>query len=399
MRGVRSASVLVSLPREQGFGTTHVAPSASVSIWMDGSQRVSDNMVDSIARLVAGSVAEMSPQSVSVTDANYGRTRTIKDEDEVLPGEMLEYVQHRENLYQKKISNMLSYIPGVMVAVNVRVSDVSKEQAVEYGYTDTEPLTHEESEDTVRRRSENGGAPGAESNAGATIAGGGGATIEEQTSHTATDYGEKPLVSQTHITRSGHTVQQVNVSINVPRKFFVQIYKANNPKAKEPTDQDLQSVVNQQLQYIQDQVQPVVLAENQGVVRAHMVPDETLVSSMANNAPTSGAGMLQMADWLQPVSVGVLALASLVFMLSMVRKATKKEELPSVDELAGVPAALEADDELYGDVDDTEAAMAGVELNEDEIKSRKITEQLNEMVKENPAEAGQLLGRWVQKRQ
>lgn len=398
MRGVRSASVLVSMPRNEGFGRTHVEPSASVTVWMDGSGRVTDDMVDSVARLVAGSVAEMNPTAVSVTDGNHGRTRTIADEDELLPGEMIEYVQSQEQRYERKINSMLSYIPGVMVAVNVRVDNVAKAQEVNYVYSDSQPLESEEIEQNTRRQMQDGGEPGARPNTGMNIAGEGGASTVEDMSRERTEFAPHPLTSEQHINRVGRSIEQVNVSINVPRRFFVQIYKANNPEAEgEPTDADLQAIVDQHLERIEASVEPIVQAENQSMVRADMVPDESLMPVLPNGAPVGGSGATLVADWIQPVSIGFLALLSLVLMLSMVRKATRKEELPSIEELAGVPASLDADDELLGDVDDTDAAMAGVELNEDELKSRRIAEQLNDMIKENPSEAGQLLSRWVRK--
>ncbi|MFW6058571.1 MAG: hypothetical protein ACODAQ_00230 [Phycisphaeraceae bacterium] len=400
MRGVRSASVLVSMPRNEGFGRSHVEPSASVTVWMDGSSRVSDDMVESVAHLVAGAVAEMPPTAVSVTDGNHGRTRTINDEDELLPSEMLEFVQVQEQRYERKINGMLGYIPGVMVAVNVRVDDIARAQETIYDYRDTQPLESEEAEQTTRRETRDGGEPGARTNTGMNITGGNGDTTTEEMTRERTEFAPHPLTSERHVSRVGRNVQQINVSINVPRRFFVQIYKANNPDAEdEPTDADLQPIVEQHLERIEGQVEPIVQAESQSMVRADMVPDESLMPAVPGGAPAGRAGATLVADWIQPVSIGFLALVSLVLMLSMVRKATRKEDLPSAEELAGVPATLEADDELLGDVDDSDAALAGVELNEDELQSRRIAEQLNDMVKDNPTEAGQLLSRWVQKRE
>ena len=39
--------------------------------------------------------------------------------------------------------------------------------------------------------------------------------------------------------------------------------------------------------------------------------------------------------------------------------------------------------------------MAGVEVNEEELRFRKMAEQISEMVRGNPDEAGSLMGRWV----
>ena len=398
MKGVRSANVLISMPRNQGFGATHVKPSASVTVWREGGKRIDDGMVESVARLVAGAVAEMPATSVTVTDGNFGRTRTVKDSDSILPTETLELVQKLENYHQRKINNQLGYIKGVMVAVNVRVDDVTQAQEKAYQYQDAQPLDSEETEEQIRRDTGEGGAPGPRANTGATIAGGGGGGTEEQMTRTRTEFKSRQLVSQKHITRTGHQVQSINVSINVPRGYFVQLFKANNADADNPTDADLQPLADDHLQRIRDQVQPLIAAEDNGVVQAHMVPDETVMPATAGVTPGGGFGPRLVSDWIQPVAIGALALVSLLLMLSMVRKATKKEELPSVEEMAGVPASLDAEEDVLGDVGEgDDAPMAGVELNEEELKSRRIAEQLNEMIKDNPSEAGQLLGKWVRK--
>jgi flagellar biosynthesis/type III secretory pathway M-ring protein FliF/YscJ len=99
--------------------------------------------------------------------------------------------------------------------------------------------------------------------------------------------------------------------------------------------------------------------------------------------------------WAKPLGLGVLALVSLGLMLGMVRKATRTPPMASIEELAGVPPTLPAEDELVGEADETDPSMAGIELNEDELRSRKIAEQIGELVKGNPAEAASLIRRWV----
>ena len=63
--------------------------------------------------------------------------------------------------------------------------------------------------------------------------------------------------------------------------------------------------------------------------------------------------------------------------------------------LAGVPPRLSSDEELVGEVEETEMSMAGVELNEAELKSRKMAEQISDLIRTNPAEAGSILSQWV----
>ncbi len=397
MKGVESANVVISLPKDLGFGKTFVNPSASVSIAMKGRGRIDKGMVEAVAGLVSGAVAEMPAQNVVVVDANYGRQHRVDDEDDAIPTEALELVRNQEEYHRKKIMELLQYIPGVIVAVKVQTDQVHKQVEESWAYEQTEPLASEESKEMNRRDVQEAGEPGPRSNTGLDIAGGTQIGSEEQTTESRSEFREKPLIERVHKMLTGHQVTQINVTINVPRGYFVQIYKANNPdEEEEPTDLDLQAVINEQLATIQDQVEPLISTETPGMVRVAMFPDETVLmaSGLAGSGGGGIAGMME-SQWAKPISVSLLALISLALMVGMVRKATKPESLPSVEELAGVPPNLPVEDELIGEAEQHDAAMAGVELNEDELRSRKIAEQIGDMIKANPNEAGMLLSKWV----
>ncbi|MEM6853822.1 MAG: hypothetical protein AAF593_05370, partial [Planctomycetota bacterium] len=107
INGVRSAEVVISLPERIGFGRTSVRPSASVTVTMNGSQSVDQNLVGSLAGLVSGAVAELRPQDVVVVDANRGRQLTVADENDIIPTEVIELVRHQEEYHRKKIEETL----------------------------------------------------------------------------------------------------------------------------------------------------------------------------------------------------------------------------------------------------------------------------------------------------
>lgn len=394
--GVRKAQVILSMPQQQGFGATHVKPSASVALWMHGGNRVSDDMVDAVARLVAAATAGMPPENVSVTDSNHGRTRTVQSKEDLLPTEAVEFALKREQLQQRKIEGVLSYIPGVLVAVNVQLDGVQRQTEQTFDYAQSEPLQSEETREILREQIDKGGEPGTRPNTGMSIAGSGGSGTRESETYSTSQFREKPLVAQRNTVRTGHQVRRINVTINVPRRYFVQLYRANTPDAPDrPLDVDLQPVLDAQLAQIQEQVEPLVQAEADGVVRVHMIPDDTLLPPSAEPAQMAGFQGMIASGWMTPASVGFLALMSLALMVWMVRSASRQEVLPTVEELAGLPPRLTTEDELIGEADEGDAAMAGLEVNEEDLKSRKIAEQISEMIQANPQEAGGLLGRWV----
>ena len=402
MGGVRSASVMLAMPQSTGFGSTYVRPTASVNVLMSSRKPVDQSLVEAIAGLVSGAVAEMHPQDVVVIDANRGRQFTVKSQNDAIPSESLEFTQHLEHRYRGKISELLSYIPNVIVAVNVRVDPMHSKRVEQYDYEPSEPLKSEFTREALREETQNSGEPGARPNTGLDIASGK-AGSSESTTETRNEFGDKNLTRRTHMTEIGHTTEQINVTINVPRSFFVGVFKQGKPEdetAEEPDEEALGPIIAAQLTQIEEQVKPIV-ATTQGdsVVKAHMIPDPGQLLVLAGLAgPAGGSSMVtQVLDspWSKPLGLGLLGLASLGIMFGMARKATQHPDLPSVEEMAGIPQKLPSEDDLLGDADEADAPMEGVELDEDDVLVHKLAEQISDLVKADPHDAGAMFGRWA----
>lgn len=395
MNGVRSAEVIVSPPERDGFGATFVRPSGSVAVTMVGGQTMNQKLAESIAGLVSSSLAEMTPQDVTVIDSNTGQQYSVKDENDVIPSDAFELVRKLEQEYSKKISRTLSYIPGVIVAVNVRTDDVHRRQALQFELDKNEPLRSTrklEQEDVMMA---DAGEPGIRSNTGLSIAGSGGEQTRSTLSEQEDTFGEKAIIGEVNTVHTGHNVQQVNVTVNVPRTFFVNLWRSVNPEAETPpADADLEPFRQDHLQQIIAQVEPLVEAEEDSIIRAHMIPDDTLFAQPAAASMGTFAMMLE-SPMATPAILGGLAVVSIGLMLMMVRNANKPEKLPSVEELAGLPPALPSDEDLIGEVEELEETMAGFEIDPEDLESRKIAEQIGELIKANPEEAGTLMKRWV----
>ncbi len=407
MAGVRSADVLISTPEDRGFGRSTIRPSGSVNVVMNGSRGVDKQLVEAIAGLVAGAVAEMTAQDVVVVDALKGRQYTVKSEMDSLPSDAMELVQKLEVYHREKISEMLAYIPGVIVAVNVQTDPTRRKQIEAVEYEKTEPLRSEMTQETESSNTSAAeGAPGARSNAGMGIeAAGGGENSIQKSSTTRTEFNPKNAVRKETSIEAGGVVQAINVTVNVPRSYFVQIAKAGKADAAEPDDAALTPVVLRELAQIQSQVEPLVAAggggvgASVGVVRTHMIPDHSVLMPVAaGSGGVSASGVQMVLDnaWTKPAGVALLAAVSLAIMLIMARKATQPTAMPSIHELAGVPPTLPSDDDdLVGEAEASDSTMAGMELDDDELRHRKIAEQITELIKTNPGEAANLVRKWV----
>ena len=400
-KGVRSAEVIIALPERRGFGRSHVPPSASVTVTTSGNGGVDKQLVASLAGLVSGAVAEMKPQDVVILDARLGRQHTVDDPSDMVPTEVIELVHHQEEYHRKKIENALRYIPGVTVAVKVQTNPVRREVREERKYSENEPLRSEETTESSRRTAQRGGEAGTRPNTGMSIAGGGGDTQEETEATSRTEFGDKLLTSTAQIEMAGHQVDQINATINVPRSYFVSIFKANQPDAEAPDDAALEAIRTAQLEAIRTQVNPLIAAKEPGMVVANMVYDQAYLDPVAAGASGGGGGgggvlgVMAGGDNVAMATAAGLGTLSLLLAFMLVRRSTQTPPMPSLEELAGVPPTLPTDDELIGEADVVEASMDGVEIDDDEMRSRHLAEQISELIQNSPGDATGLLGRWV----
>lgn len=99
---------------------------------------------------------------------------------------------------------------------------------------------------------------------------------------------------------------------------------------------------------------------------------------------------------IKPIGLGILAVVSLFFMFNIAKKASARENLPTAEELAGVPPKLESDDaEIIGEADEASPALEGMELDDDSLRRAQMLTQLNELADRDPAEIAGILRRWM----
>lgn len=397
MKGVQAADVVLAMPESTGFGRTYVKPTASVSIVMQGSSRMNKQLVEAIAGLVSGSVAEMTSQEVTVVNATTGTVHRVADPDMVTSEDALALIGQLEKFHREKISNLLRYIPGVIVAVNVRPDPVRMENLRKYTYAE-QAIKSEEATSSKTNDVRGGGEPGARSNVGQDIVAGSKNGATSETEDSRSEFFEPGLESQSMITKIGHLPQEINVTVNVPRSYIVSLIKQNKGDDAEPTEEDIQQfskAANGPLEEVRLQVEPQVKAgDNEGSVTTHMVMDASTLMAKTAAAGTGGVLNLVGGGWMQPAMLGALALFSVGLMFHMVKKATRPEALPSAEELAGVPPQIDTE-EFVSEADAFEGALAGIELGEDDISARNIIEQIEELVSGSPKDSAALFQRWM----
>lgn len=394
---VETASVILDKPEANGFGVSHIEPSASVMVTMQSGSKVSRQMADTLIHMVHSAVSGLSEQHVTVSDTGNSRSFTAADQDEIDAFASVEATLASERLHKQKIEDVLRSWDGAMVAVKIVTSDVLREERKKTEY-DQPAISLSETEEEIAKNFSNAGEPGVRPNVGSSIDAGGGSGTETSKNR-RTEQFTGPLPTLQSVQRlAGSTIRKINVSVVVPRSYYVRIYQAQNPEADPPSDDALTPIIEAEKQKIESVVRPQIVSSEQemqpGDISVAMVYDRAYLEP-ATAGVGSGLGAVMSSDKTQTGLLAGLAVMALGMMFYMVRRATRKEDLPTVEELAGVPTTLPTDDDLIGEVDQIDSGLAGVELDEEELRARQIAEQISDLVRANPEEASGLLTKWV----
>jgi hypothetical protein len=214
--------------------------------------------------------------------------------------------------------------------------------------------------------------------------------------------------------------------VSLPREYLAALVRQSKPapaggadaKPEEVTQTELDAKFKEEKARLEADLGPLMAAAVVGtaaetpdaakVVTVSMIPVPSLnLTAFAGTASAgllgagssagSGGGVLSLlgADMIKNVVLGGFAVAAVGMMLMMVRKASRPLELPTAETIVGVPPALESEADIVGEADESQMAMEGVELPEDQVKTKKMLEQVQDMVKKNPADAAALLNLWL----
>ncbi|TVQ31252.1 MAG: hypothetical protein EA376_10300 [Phycisphaeraceae bacterium] len=411
--GMRSATVFIDAPEPTGLGRAARTPTATVTVFPSAGRAINQDTVDAIASMVAGARSGLDPSAVRVIDGVSRRQHRARSEEDFVTSSYMEHAAKVEDRVRLKLLDVLQYIEGVVVAVNAQVDVTRRVQertsvlAPGAGSVTT-PLR-----EFTRESERSGGGAGAEAgarpNTGMDIArGGGGGITDRQTESEAeleTRYGSE---SERIIDPRGMPTR-ISATVTAPRSYFVRVWRLISGAADdvEPTEDDLAPIVEAERLRIEQSILPIVEtgvdAAVAGAVVVSIAPDFIQAPIQAGFGsggffgPTASGGTGILATgWIKTLGLSALAALSLGMMALALRKATRPQELPTPEELVGVPPSLSArDPDMVGEADEAEAALAGVEMSDDEIQLRKKVEQVAKLVKEKPAEAASLLDRWI----
>ncbi len=111
MDGVRSARVHIVLPDRENFSRDTPKPTASVSVTMGGSGRLTSSQAAAIRLVIAGAVPRLRQEDVSIVDPS-GVVLAAEGEDSIATGRIDEMKTAREHEIERSVTALLEAIVG-----------------------------------------------------------------------------------------------------------------------------------------------------------------------------------------------------------------------------------------------------------------------------------------------
>lgn len=431
--GISKASVIIDVPDRQGVGAGARRPTANATVFAAGGRGLDQATVDAIAGLIASSRAGLTIENVRVLDGNMRRQRRATALDDQAASNYLEDVTRWENTTRDKLVGFLSYIPEVMVAVTAQI-DNKRENSVkeEYLPKDAGTISMLKREKTNTQSETGGVGGGAESGIRSNT----GMDVNAQPSTAQTGSNKKD--EETEFTSYPGRVQSttsdprgrptmVAISVNIPEAYVAaKVAPAGDKKddkAATATPEQLKDkfekeVKPQIIDSILPHVKAMVAAANPALssddlnkmlltqVSVSMIPMDLALASTGGGLISGGGGgggsgsggslpLGLSVGLIENVLLGGMALVAMGMMAIMVKKTARKADLPSAEEIVGLPPALDTKSDLIGEADESDAPMMGIEVDDAEVRTGKMLEQVNDFVKGSPDGAAKLLNRWI----
>lgn len=419
MGGIDRASVIMDVPMRRALGAADKAPTASVTVFGAG---VTQDTVDAVAHLVASSTAGLRIGNVRVIDGTTNRQYKARSDADFSASSYNEHVAKTEAMLRDKLLEMVSYIEGAIVTVHAQVDITHEVKSVTMAMPEDQGSVRLSRQSTASSmetsEAAEGGGPGVGANTGTSIPTGAATGSRSEQSEESSDYEVRiGMEERTIQDPKGHAVK-ISAVVNIPRGYFVRVYNesvgggeeaegdgADEEGAAGPSDEDIAGVRDAEIARIREEVRSLVDMSAKangsvGDVLVSMIP--VMPAALASGAGvgesaflTASSGPMSMPNIVKNVSLGLLAIVSLAMVLYTTLRASRREPLPSAEEIVGVPPALEENSAILGEAGEADAALAGIELDDDELAVRKMRDQISSMVQERPQRAATLVGHWV----
>lgn len=410
MSGIQDAVVVYDDIEGHGLTRKRIV-TASVQIWPNSNNDLEETRVEMIRDLVAGSIAGLSPENITVTDMEANRgfpgggsggpAATLRSPYAVLK-------RHYESEWVRKIRKALDMVPGVVVEVNVELDPDAQ--------TQTDTLERQNVEQTLKNEFEQE----MESRMLATISSRAGqAANARRELQNVTISPNQPniknrsyktletLPSQDRLTvqRAGHIPKTVTVAVGVPSSYYVKVWQERNsgfggqPPVK-PKPEDLVQIEEEQKSNIHNMVEKLLPPPRTGGKNYPLVGVSTF-QHLSTPPPQQSSFSTTAMDWLAqnwgPVAMTFVGLVSLMMVRSMVNSIPKTPPTPSLVQSENKQKVTVASSDAVNDITTPELAETSSEypVTQKSHSAHNLQGQLAELVRDDPDAAVNILNNWI----
>jgi flagellar biosynthesis/type III secretory pathway M-ring protein FliF/YscJ len=407
------ATIIVELPSVNGAhviidkgrrfsAISSASPSATASAMLTTNGTYSKRkLADAAAFLISGSVGPLKPQNVNVVID--GKHIPVLAKDDMGDTEYLSVKKEYEDLHREKITKVMP--PGSIVQVDVKWNNtkqtVSKRQYGEdlswnpgveaTSLTDTSNVSEKQEE------------PGFVANGSDQGVGSG--NLQKQETDEASETSKPfPGYVETNEQRGQGGVKEVTATVLIPDSYFTEMAKGG--KEEEPDQAAVDAMIAQELPALKKAVMGAIgfskgEGEDRVVVGKYPASIVAVTDAMV---PTENAGAVgtitNMAmQHTGEIAVAALALISILGVLMMVRKTVGPVDLSDEEAAAMLDnPPLDAqgfEDSQFADGEGGDALLSGLELDDENIRSQQVLQQIREMISESPDSATELVSKWI----
>ena len=400
-KNVRSAQVILQMPKRRGLGSKAVRPSASVSVGLKAGAAMDRGFVLAIAGFVSGATG-MASKNVHIVDTDTHKSHRVHGPGTPLGDDLLELRRQKEQYFQEKIERHLG-IPGVRVTTYAEL-ETDRRRETERTPTEGKSVESKETkEETVENRKPSATDPGVQPNTGVALSASGQVEEMENTSRTTeftSALGEKTTTTEFTL----GALRKLTASINVPRSHLAGIFERQQEnQGKTPADKDIDQAAAKVFERIRKQVLNAIGAKDEELVAVDWYNDQmTLVAGGEEVVGAAEAdtmvGMLRAYG--RQAGLSLLAVASLVMMLMLVRRGPAsalgaRDRHPAMSQSDEGLGLLGTGIETIGEAAPSETAMEGHEVDESTLQTEQRVEQVASLVREDPEMAANLIRKWM----
>jgi flagellar M-ring protein FliF len=411
MKGIEDASVMYDEEDRRGL-IKQKQKTAMVSVQTAGGP-LDEDQIKAIRNMIASAYAGLDRHNITITDMTSGFSYGgalgpggVPEDESVYAA----YKQRFEREWQRKLSEQFSYIPGVVVGVNVELNpDVQHtSHLIKYDPKPVTVVAQEFSKEASTQSPSVAGRPGAQSNGvsntpidirqTATSSG-----AQSTTTESRSDIQNVPGHESTQMQQAPLVPKKVTASIDVPASYYTRVWQQNNPPAdgqppKPPDPAEIAKIESATKDRIKETVRNLLPDVAQGTnPYPHIVVSTYTDLPVQPPAPPSmsAAAGTWLADHWQTLAMIAVGLASLVFLRGMVRSGATGGPAPTVMPVAeGEPAQPRL--AIHEPIEDENVPEPAKLLRKRfQSSGPDLRTELRDIVKENPDAAATILRAWI----